>query len=99
MSKTNFHVLSAISLRARYAMSGTDVADGAISLRARYAMSGTDGAHDAVCLRARYAMSGTDPQRTVLSAYARAPSLPFRTGTAYDWHGVWLAHAVRVVRC
>eukprot|EP00961_Rhodomonas_salina_P009223 125660-Rhodomonas_salina.2 len=39
---TRCPILTAISLRARYAMSGTDIACGAISLRACYAMRGTE---------------------------------------------------------
>eukprot|EP00961_Rhodomonas_salina_P045017 604601-Rhodomonas_salina.5 len=42
---------SAISLRAPYAMSGTDIAYGATSPRALYAMSGTDRTEDAIELR------------------------------------------------
>eukprot|EP00961_Rhodomonas_salina_P154898 2086405-Rhodomonas_salina.6 len=65
---------SAICLRARYAMSGTDLAYTTICLRARYAMSGTDLPYGAtrmsewsrsrlcwyaISLRGCYAMSGT----------------------------------------
>eukprot|EP00961_Rhodomonas_salina_P023906 321267-Rhodomonas_salina.1 len=51
-----------ISLRPRYAMSGTDIAYAAIiSLRARYAMSGPDTAYATIIsLGARYAVPGTD---------------------------------------
>eukprot|EP00961_Rhodomonas_salina_P010310 138426-Rhodomonas_salina.1 len=66
-------VSRAISLRACYAVSGTDLAyallppyyavrstDIAISLRACCAMSGTDLAYRAIGLRPCYAMSNTD---------------------------------------
>eukprot|EP00961_Rhodomonas_salina_P031753 428191-Rhodomonas_salina.1 len=43
--KLSWILWSAISLRASYAMSGTDLACGAISLGACYAMSGTDLAY------------------------------------------------------
>eukprot|EP00961_Rhodomonas_salina_P260591 3521671-Rhodomonas_salina.1 len=39
-----------ISLRARYAVSGTDGASGAITIRVRYAVSGTDLAYGATSL-------------------------------------------------
>eukprot|EP00961_Rhodomonas_salina_P304586 3941650-Rhodomonas_salina.3 len=60
-----FEVRCAISLLARYAMSGTAHASSgenlcAICLRECYAMPGTDIAYAAICLRARYAMSGTE---------------------------------------
>eukprot|EP00961_Rhodomonas_salina_P034079 458488-Rhodomonas_salina.7 len=61
---------SAICLRLRYAMSGTDLAYSAICLRLRFAMSGTDMSgtdmsgsdipSSAICLRLRYAVSGID---------------------------------------
>eukprot|EP00961_Rhodomonas_salina_P195712 2642081-Rhodomonas_salina.3 len=45
---------------ARYAMSGSDIAQGPIGLHCRYAMSGTEIAYDTeVYLPARYAMPGT----------------------------------------
>eukprot|EP00961_Rhodomonas_salina_P253547 3426504-Rhodomonas_salina.5 len=49
-----------IALRARYAMSGTDVGNRSVCLRARHVLSGTEQAYHAGCLRTRYAMSGTD---------------------------------------
>eukprot|EP00961_Rhodomonas_salina_P256293 3463619-Rhodomonas_salina.3 len=50
-----------VVLRARYAVSGTDIAYGTAWLHARYAVSGTGIAYGAVCLlRSRYAMPGTD---------------------------------------
>eukprot|EP00961_Rhodomonas_salina_P240690 3251839-Rhodomonas_salina.1 len=51
---------AAISLRARYAMPGTDVLNGYIGPRARYGIAGTDIAYGAIGLRTRYAMPGTD---------------------------------------
>eukprot|EP00961_Rhodomonas_salina_P014397 193116-Rhodomonas_salina.3 len=46
-------VNSAICLRARYAMSGKEIAYGGVGLRARYAMSGTDIIpYGLICLRA-----------------------------------------------
>eukprot|EP00961_Rhodomonas_salina_P242093 3270585-Rhodomonas_salina.2 len=66
----------AISLRACYGMSGTDLRYGRICIRASYAKSGTDIAYaptklvvywqgmdlvrHVICLRAAYAMSGTN---------------------------------------
>eukprot|EP00961_Rhodomonas_salina_P273827 3699519-Rhodomonas_salina.2 len=47
-------------LRARYAISGTDLAYGAIVQCARYAMSGIDLGQGSILLCARYAMLGTD---------------------------------------
>eukprot|EP00961_Rhodomonas_salina_P068485 919370-Rhodomonas_salina.1 len=49
--------LKGISLRARYALSGTERAYGTVCPRA---MSGTKRASGAICLRARYALSGTE---------------------------------------
>eukprot|EP00961_Rhodomonas_salina_P073203 983480-Rhodomonas_salina.2 len=50
----------AISLRACYAMSGTDLANDDVSLCACYAMSGTEIAYGAISLRACYTMPSTD---------------------------------------
>eukprot|EP00961_Rhodomonas_salina_P236057 3190258-Rhodomonas_salina.2 len=51
---------SGTSLRACYAMSGTDEAYATICLRACYAMPGTDIGYAAMCLRACYAKPGSD---------------------------------------
>eukprot|EP00961_Rhodomonas_salina_P132036 1777522-Rhodomonas_salina.1 len=75
-------VHSANSLRACYAMSGTDLGYAAIGLRACYAMSGTDLAYATIGLCVCYAMSGTDlayaaPASTIVSA-TRGTTAPTR---------------------
>eukprot|EP00961_Rhodomonas_salina_P206922 2793416-Rhodomonas_salina.1 len=76
----------AVSLRACYAMSGTDLLNGAIGLRASYAMSGTNTAHGAIGLRARYVQcpvqSSVLSQRLVQSPYALSGT-KFGANTVY----------------
>eukprot|EP00961_Rhodomonas_salina_P134844 1813766-Rhodomonas_salina.1 len=60
----------AISLRACYAMSGTEIPYDAISLRACYAMSGTEIPYGDISLRACYAMSGTEIRYGAISLRA-----------------------------
>eukprot|EP00961_Rhodomonas_salina_P132472 1782750-Rhodomonas_salina.2 len=70
---------SAISLRACYALSGTDKAFGAISLRACYAIPRTDIAYGAVSLRGCYALHGAETAYDAISHYAPAVRCPVLT--------------------
>eukprot|EP00961_Rhodomonas_salina_P166929 2249530-Rhodomonas_salina.1 len=73
--------VGSIMLRARYAMSSTELVYATIRLRAYYAMSGIDlASNSAIGLRARYAMSGTEIAYGQVADPCEPPSL----GGAYD---------------
>eukprot|EP00961_Rhodomonas_salina_P099965 1344496-Rhodomonas_salina.1 len=73
-------VSSAISLRAPYALSGTDIPCGAVCLRANYAMSGTQIAYCAIGLRllcdVRTALPSLHCRYRLLSSYAHPTKCP-----------------------
>eukprot|EP00961_Rhodomonas_salina_P013290 178554-Rhodomonas_salina.1 len=88
-------VSDAVSLRACYAMSGTDVQHGATNLHSCYAMFGTDVQYGATNLRACYAMLGTDvPYAATRARGSLARSLVLSLLSPYAANGLCECFAV-----